>query len=132
MFCSSLSGTGAPAAVVSFLSICLSSFELVKKTVTNYEPIPPFQFAQLPPTALADARHSSGIHKSTTLNRKRAAERRRRGGSIAKADSPAQDTRPMRLMIAGGAAIFALPFLTFWVRYALRQSSEEPRPAATQ
>jgi hypothetical protein len=30
--------------------------------VTNYKPILAFPFVQSPPTALADARHSSGIH----------------------------------------------------------------------
>ena len=41
--------------------------------MTNCEPILAFPFAQSPPTALAGARHSSGIHRPATLNRKRAA-----------------------------------------------------------
>jgi hypothetical protein len=59
MFCSCFSGADAPDAVVCF-SMCSSSFESFKKSVTNYELILAFSFAQSPPAAPADTRHSSG------------------------------------------------------------------------
>jgi hypothetical protein len=40
--------------------------QLVKNPEANYEPILAFPFAQSPPAALADARHSSGVHPPTT------------------------------------------------------------------